>query len=84
MFEIEQNCVITLNRIVWNRYVFLHLAVYKQKTVLMINWIVWTRTVWHLTMCKQKTILILSWIVWNILSKWLNLALNDPKSIYSP
>ena len=31
MFRIEQNCVITLNWIVWN-YLFLHLTVRKQKT----------------------------------------------------
>ena len=38
--QIELNCVITLDWIVWNQ-MFLHLTVYTQKTVLILNWIVW-------------------------------------------
>ena len=40
MGQIELNCVLMPNRIVWNRTVF-NLIVCKQKSVLILNWIVW-------------------------------------------
>ena len=41
--------------------------------VLLLNWIVWNRTVWRLTVCKQKSVLILNWITTQL--PWLvNLA----------
>ena len=32
--------------------------------VLMLNWIVWNKTVLT-SVCKQKTVLMLNWTVWN-------------------
>ena len=49
-------------------------------SVLIQNWIAWNRTVSTIN-SKQNN--ILNWIVWN-LSKWLNSALNDPKSVDTP
>ena len=40
MSQIELNCVLMLNWIVWNETVF------DVETVLMLNWIVWNRTVY--------------------------------------
>ena len=40
MGQIELDCVLTLNWIVWNRTVW-HLTVCKQKTIPILNWIVW-------------------------------------------
>ena len=55
MGQTEQNCVLMLNWIVWNRTVFkLKLCTYVK--IIMS---------WHLTVCKQKTVLMLNWIVWN-------------------
>ena len=45
MGQIELNCVLMLNWIVWN-WLFLHLAVCKQKTELILNWNIWNRTVY--------------------------------------
>ena len=47
MGQIERNCVLMVNWIVWNRTVF------DIETVLTLNWTVWIRTVW------------LNWIAWN-------------------
>ena len=43
--QIELNRVITQDWIVWN-LLFSHIIVCKQKTVLMLYWIVWNRTAW--------------------------------------
>ena len=40
MGQIELNCVLMLNWIIWNQ-LFLHLTVCKQKIVLLLNWIDW-------------------------------------------
>ena len=55
------NCVLMLN---WNRTVF------DVETVLMLNWIVWNRTVLTFNCVWTKTIFILNWIVW-IRTVWL-------------
>ena len=47
MGQIELNCIGMLNWIVKNRAVFWHLTVCKQKTVLILKWIVWNRTVYR-------------------------------------
>ena len=49
MSQIELNCVITLNWIVWNE-LFLHLTVCKQKTELFE-----VELFHHLRVCKQMT-----------------------------
>ena len=72
MGQIEQNCVLILNWIAWNRTVlkfilrtYVKLNCLKWNGFCMLNWIVWNRTV------VTKTILILNWIVWNR-TVWLN------------
>ena len=49
------NCVLMLNRIVWNGNVF------EIETVLTLNWIVWYRKLYLHLNC----VLMLNWIVWN-------------------
>ena len=56
--QIELNCVLMLNWIVWNR------TVSDIETVLTLNWIVWNRTVLTFNCIWTKTLLIPNWIVW--------------------
>ena len=58
--QMELNCVLMLNWIVWNRTVLTFNCVWT-KTILILNWIVWNRTVfWH-----WNCALMLNWIAWN-------------------
>ena len=65
MGQIELNCVLMQNWIVWNRTVF------DIETVLGHNWIVWNRTVLTFNNVWTKTILVPNWIVY-IRTVWLN------------
>ena len=47
MGQIELNCVLILNWILWNRTVFDIESVSKHKTILILNWVVWNRTVYR-------------------------------------
>ena len=92
MGQIELNCVLMLNCIVWNRSVL----TFKLRSY--ANWIVWNWTVfvyqnelfeierlWHLTVCKQKHIFILNWNFWNrsVFCIKMDLSLNNlQKLIY--
>ena len=58
MGQTELNCVLKLNRIVWNRTDF------DIETLFTLNWIVWKRTVLTFTCELTKTILMQNWIVW--------------------
>ena len=66
MSQIELNCVIMLNWIVWNRTVF---------DIFMLNWIAWNRTV-----SAMETVFMLSWIVWNRTVFYIQLCVN--KKLY--
>ena len=54
MGQIELNCVLMQNWIVWNRTVFTFNCV-QTKMVFMLNWIVWNRTV-YIYMYKYRTL----------------------------
>ena len=60
MGQIELNCELMLNRIVWNKTAF-HI----KTAYLCLSELLEIELFWHLTECKQKTILKLSWIIWN-------------------
>ena len=57
----------------------LSMAQIKLYCVLMLNWIVWNRTVLTFNCMWTKTILILNWIVWNgtVWLKWIACNRND-------
>ena len=65
MSQIELNCVLGQNGIVWNR------TVSDIEIVLMQNWITWNRTVLTFNCMWTKTLLRLNWIDW-IRTVWLN------------
>ena len=71
MGQIELNCVLMLNWIVWNRTI-LTFNCGGTQTILTVNWVIWNRTVWLNWMgwnrngfWQLNSVLMLNWIVWN-------------------
>ena len=90
MGQIEPNCILMLNWIVWNRTVF-----WNWNCVFMLNWIAWNKTFLTFNLVNKKTILIL--IVWNrtvnmykidlafiIYNRWCNTKPNQTKPNQPP
>ena len=60
MRQIELNGILMTNWFVWNRIVLTVKSVWWNKTIIMLNWIVWLGTVFHI-----QTVLMLNWNVWS-------------------
>ena len=75
--QIEQNCILLLNWIVWNGTVFFGIeAVYLCSAGLFERELFLT-----LKLCVNKKTILINWIVWNFLLKWLNSTLNAQKGL---